>query len=231
LYGSNVSIDGFHAVTDVCARIGWPTPEVVASTGSTNEDLMGLAGHGLVRIAVEQTAGRGRLDRSWVSRPGEGLTFSVLLSVPATVRSWGWFPLLAGVAVADAVRDAGGVDIALKWPNDVVAREGKVAGILCVQDAASVIVGIGINLAFGAERPDPRAMSVAEVGGDPDGDALAATVVGNLHGWWSRFVESAGDSRRCGLYDAYSGQCVTLDRDVVVNGAGELWRGHAHGHR
>ncbi len=188
---------------------------------------MGLAGHGLVRIAVEQTAGRGRLDRSWVSRPGEGLTFSVLLSVPATVRSWGWFPLLAGVAVADAVRDAGGVDIALKWPNDVVAREGKVAGILCVQDAASVIVGIGINLAFGAERPDPRAMSVAEVGGDPDGDALAATAVGNLHGWWTRFVESAGDARRCGLYEAYSGQCVTLDRDVVVNGAGELWRGHA----
>ena len=216
-------------MTDVCARIGWPSPEVVASTGSTNDDLVGLPGHGLVRIALEQTAGRGRLDRAWVSHPGEGLTFSVRLDVPTTVSAWGWIPLLAGVAVADAVRDAGGVDVGLKWPNDVVARTGKLAGILSVRDGDSAIVGMGINLGFGGDRPDPNAVSVAEIGGDPDADALAATVVGNLHGWWTRFVEAAGDARRCGLYDAYAGQCVTLGRDVGVNAPDETYSGHAQG--
>ena len=216
-------------MTDVCARIGWPTPEVVATAGSTNDDLVGVPGHGLVLIALEQTAGRGRLDRTWVSHPGEGLTFSVRLDVPGTVGAWGWIPLLAGVAVADAVRDAGGVDVALKWPNDVVTGEGKLAGILSVRDGSSAIVGMGINLAFGGERPDPKAVSVAEVGGDPDADALAASVVGNLHGWWARFVESAGDARRCGVYDAYAGQCVTLGRDVEVDAPGGSWSGHADG--
>jgi len=222
-----VNTDRFHAVTDVCARIGWPAPEVVATTGSTNDDLVGLPGHGLVRIAQVQTAGHGRLARTWVSRPGEGLTFSVRLDVPSTVSAWGWISLLAGVAVADAVRDAGGTDVSVKWPNDVVARSGKLAGILSVRDGSSVIVGMGINLAFAGERPDPKAVSVAEVGGDPDPDALAATVVGNLHGWWTRFVEAAGDARRCGLADAYAGQCVTLDRHVEVSTPGETWRGRA----
>lgn len=216
-------------MTDVCARIGWPAPEVVPTTGSTNDDLVGLPGHGLVRIALEQTAGHGRLDRTWVSRPGEGLTFSVRLDVPGTVTAWGWIPLLTGVAVADAVRDAGGVDVAVKWPNDVVARDGKVAGILSVRDGSSAIIGIGVNLAFSADRPDPKAISVAEVGGDPDADALAATIVGNLHGWWTRFVEAAGDARRCGLADAYAGQCATLDRDVVVGTPSGAWNGHAVG--
>ncbi len=216
-------------MTDVCARIGWPTPDIVASTGSTNDDLVGVPGHGSVRIAVEQTAGRGRLKRTWVSRPGEGLTFSVRLHVPATVADWGWIPLLAGVAVADAVRAAGGQSVALKWPNDVVSGQGKLAGILSVRDGDSAIVGIGVNLLFAGQRPDPKAASVAEVGGDPDGDALAAAVVGNLHGWWSRFVQAAGDAGRCGLYEAYTGQCVTVNAEVEVSGPGGVWRGHADG--
>jgi BirA family biotin operon repressor/biotin-[acetyl-CoA-carboxylase] ligase len=227
LYGSNVSDERFHAVTEVCARIGWPSPQVVTTTASTNADLVGVPGHGLVRVAVEQTAGRGRLDRSWVSRPGDGLTFSVRLEVPATVSAWGWIPLLAGVAVADAVRDTGAAEIAVKWPNDVVAGTGKLAGILSERDAAAAIVGIGINLAFAGQRPDPGAVSVAEVGGRTSADELLAQVVGNLHGWWSRFVESAGDAERCGLHAAYAGQCVTLDRDVEVFAPDRVWHGHA----
>jgi BirA family transcriptional regulator, biotin operon repressor / biotin---[acetyl-CoA-carboxylase] ligase len=227
LYGSNVSEQGFHSVTDVCARIGWPRPEVVATTSSTNADLVGVPGHGLVRIALEQTAGRGRLDRAWISRPGDGLTFSVRLDVPATVVAWGWIPLLAGVAVADALRTAGATAVGMKWPNDVVARGGKLAGILSVQDGDSAIVGIGINLRFAAERPDPDAVSLVEAGGDGDADVVLAAVIGNLHGWWSRFVESGGDARRCGLLDAYTGQCVTLDRRVRVAGPGGVWDGHA----
>lgn len=219
----------FHSVTDVCARIGWPLPQVVDRTGSTNDDLVGVAGHGVVRIALEQTAGKGRLARDWISAPGDGLTFSVRLEMPATGSDWGWIPLLAGVAVADAIRSAGASGVGVKWPNDVVVAAGKLAGILVVSDRGTAIVGIGVNLRFAGDRPDPAAASVAEAGGDPDGDALLAAVVGGLHGWWTRFVQSGGDARRCGLQDAYTGQCVTIDRDVEVFEPDRIWPGHAEG--
>jgi len=222
-----VSDDLFNAVTDVCARIGWPSPLVVARTGSTNADLVGREGSGQVLVALEQTEGKGRLGRTWVSRPGDGLTFSVRLDVPVTVASWGWIPLLTGVAVADAVREAGADEIGLKWPNDVVSGMGKVAGILSQRDQSSVVVGVGINLRFAGERPDPRAVSLDELGADPDADALLARIISNLHGWWTRFCEAAGDARRCGLHTAYVAQCVTLDRHVGVVEAGGSSEGFA----
>src|SRR5690348_11196658 len=89
----------------------WTAVDVVASTGSTNVDLLArLAAdpgtpEGQVLVAEEQTAGRGRLGRTWTSLPGASLTFSMLLrpaSVPATRR--GWLPLLTGVAVTSAIR-------------------------------------------------------------------------------------------------------------------------------
>ena len=89
----------------------WTSVEVVASTGSTNADLLARGGpEGQVLVAEEQTAGRGRAGRTWVSLPGASLTFSVLLrpaSVPPSAR--GWLPLLTGVAVAAGVRSAAGV--------------------------------------------------------------------------------------------------------------------------
>jgi BirA family biotin operon repressor/biotin-[acetyl-CoA-carboxylase] ligase len=229
LYGSNVNTSGFHAVTDVCARIGWPVPDVVASTGSTNADLVGRSGHGQLLVALEQTAGRGRLDRAWISRPGDGLTFSIRLDVPATVRVWGWIPLLAGVAVADGVRSSGAHGVGVKWPNDVVGGAGKLAGILSVRDGDSAIVGIGLNVAFSGQRPDPGAVSVAELGGAPDADLLLAAVVQNLATWWERFVQAAGDPGRSGLQDAYLGQCVSVAGDVTVTARDRTWSGHAEG--
>jgi BirA family biotin operon repressor/biotin-[acetyl-CoA-carboxylase] ligase len=170
------------------------------------------------------------MDRSWVSRPGDGLTFSVRLEVPPTVAAWGWIPLLTGVAVADAVRESGAREVALKWPNDVVGGDGKVGGILAVRDGHSAIVGVGLNLQFRAARPDPQAVSVAELAGQPDADEILASITGNLHGWWSRFVQAAGDAQRCGLHTAYSGQCVTLGAEVdVAESTGRRWTGVSEG--
>lgn len=222
-----MSDDGFEAVSAACADIGWPPAQVVPVTGSTNDDLSGVAGHGRVLIALEQTGGHGRMGRSWVSRPGEGLTFSVRLDVPATVRNWGWIPLLAGVAVADAVRACGTQGIGVKWPNDVVAGSGKLAGILSVRDADSAIVGIGINLRFAGERPDPNATSVAEHGGDPQADPLLARVIRGLDSWWQRWTGAGGDAARCGLRDAYLQQCVTIGADVEVSAADARFSGRA----
>src|SRR5216683_4439189 len=106
----------------------WRAVQVTARTGSTNADLLERArdgaSEGLVLAAEEQTSGRGRMGRAWVSPPGTALTFSVLLrpaGVPPARR--GWLPLLAGVAVATAVRAVSGVGARLKWPNDVLVGE------------------------------------------------------------------------------------------------------------
>ncbi|MFJ5289952.1 biotin--[acetyl-CoA-carboxylase] ligase [Streptomyces sp. NPDC088348] len=103
----------------------WTSLDVVAATGSTNSDLTGRAAgleEGAVLVAEEQSAGRGRLDRSWSAPARSGLFFSVLLRpgprVPA--ERWGWLPLLTGVAVAAGLSRAAGVDTALKWPNDLL---------------------------------------------------------------------------------------------------------------
>lgn len=216
------------SASDTCQRLGW-TLEKVEVTGSTNADLMTRTGNGLVLVAAEQTAGRGRLDRSWVSAPGDGLTFSVRLEVPATVRDWGWIPLLAGVATAEAVRASGAREVAVKWPNDVLGANGKLAGILSVRDGDAVIIGIGLNLAFSGQRPDPNAVSVAELGGDADADAILARLLENLHAWWQRFSAAAGDAARCGLADAYLAQCVSVGVDVEVGLPDRTWSGHARG--
>jgi BirA family biotin operon repressor/biotin-[acetyl-CoA-carboxylase] ligase len=126
---------------------GWRV-EVVPVAGSTNalvaERARAGEDAGLVVVAEEQTAGRGRLDRSWVSPPRAGLTFSVLLRPVA--GELGWVPLLAGLGVARALREHAGVDAVLKWPNDVLISERKVAGLLAEAVGGAVVVGIGLNV-------------------------------------------------------------------------------------
>jgi BirA family biotin operon repressor/biotin-[acetyl-CoA-carboxylase] ligase len=102
---------------------------------------------GLVVVAEEQAAGRGRLGRSWVSPARAGLTFSVLLRPDLPPTRWAWVPLLAGVAVARAVREQAAVDADLKWPNDVLIAGRKVCGVLSEAVAPdAVVVGVGLNV-------------------------------------------------------------------------------------
>ncbi len=141
------------ALTEHIVRPGglWREVSVVPRTGSTNAGLVARAGagapEGLVLAAEEQTAGRGRLGRSWLSPPRAALTFSVLVrpvGVPPARR--GWLPLLAGVATAAAVRQVSGLDAVLKWPNDVLLGPRKLAGILAEQSGDAVVIGIGLNV-------------------------------------------------------------------------------------
>src|SRR5690348_8917509 len=127
----------------------WARIDAVAETPSTNLDL--LEQHGAADrtalVAEHQTAGRGRLDRAWSSPPGAGLTFSALLRPEVPLLRWGWLPLLAGVALADAVRARTGVEAVLKWPNDLLAPDGgKLAGILVQTADDVVVIGIGLNV-------------------------------------------------------------------------------------
>jgi len=165
----------------------WREVRVVTETGSTNADLLADAGNGaaegIVLAAESQTAGRGRLGRRWASPPRAALTFSVLLrprGVPP--GSKGWVPLLAGVAVASALRSAAGLDARLKWPNDVLVHGAKVAGILAEQSGDAIVVGAGINVSTRAdELPAAGATSLALAGAScTDRQYLLACVLAEL---------------------------------------------------
>ncbi|MBI3155431.1 MAG: biotin--[acetyl-CoA-carboxylase] ligase [Burkholderiales bacterium] len=140
--------------------------EVVARTGSTNDDLVerarGLAGgrgddaQPTLRVAEQQTRGRGRMGRGWVSAPGASLTFS--LALPLAPASWSGLSLAVGLAIADALDPAhpgAAPRVGIKWPNDLWLREApgqgrKLGGILvetvAVGPQRMVVVGVGLNL-------------------------------------------------------------------------------------
>lgn len=129
---------------------GWRV-EVLAETSSTNAVVAERArsgeAAGLVVVAERQTAGRGRLDRAWLSPPRAGLTFSVLLrpSLPGT--RWPWLPLLGGLAVAEALRERAGLEATLKWPNDVLVDGRKLCGVLAeLPTPGAVVLGVGLNV-------------------------------------------------------------------------------------
>jgi len=139
----------------------WQAVEVIDRTGSTNADLLARAldgaPEGMMLAAEEQSAGRGRMGRAWVSPPRAALTFSLLVrpaAVPPARR--GWLPLLAGVAVATAVTAVTGVPTRLKWPNDVLTGPAKLAGILAEAAGDAVVVGVGLNVSTEpGELPPP----------------------------------------------------------------------------
>ena len=118
---------------------------------------------GAIVVADHQTAGRGRLGRRWEAPPGTAILCSVLLKPPAS-RNAPELALVAGVAVADTIERALGLAVQLKWPNDVMLRRGKVAGILAEMRDGAVILGIGLNVNQTREEvpPSGRLAAVAD---------------------------------------------------------------------
>jgi BirA family biotin operon repressor/biotin-[acetyl-CoA-carboxylase] ligase len=119
------------------------------SAGSTNDEIRKLgqaaAPDGLILLAENQTAGRGRRGAAWFSPAGESLAFSILVRPDEPKALWPRLALAAGLAVAEAV-ESFGEQAGIKWPNDVWIRQRKVAGILVEAAADFAIVGIGINV-------------------------------------------------------------------------------------
>ncbi len=196
----------------------WRDVRVVPQTGSTNADLLEAARagaeEGLVLVAEEQTAGRGRLGRSWSAPPSAGLIFSVLLR-PADVPSTrlGWLPLLTGVGVASAVRDQAGLPASLKWPNDVLAGERKLAGILAEAHGDAVVVGVGLNVTLSrAELPGPAATSLLIE--DAASTGRAALLAAILTGLARRYRAWRTDPDRPQLRADYRQWCATIGREV-----------------
>ncbi|MGN6606217.1 MAG: biotin--[acetyl-CoA-carboxylase] ligase [Jatrophihabitans sp.] len=202
------------------AAAPWPV-EVVAETASTNADLLARAAADggadrLVLVAELQTAGRGRLDRGWESPAAAGLTFSALVRPPVPANQWGWLPLLTGVAVHDVL--SGLTDhVTLKWPNDVLVGERKVAGLLAQSSGGAAVLGVGLNVSTTAdELPVPTATSLRIEGVDADRTDVLVALVRALDARYRAWLDAHGDAEVCGLTRAYREACGTLGRHVAV---------------
>lgn len=193
---------------------------VVAETGSTNADVVAAAragaAEGYVVVAEAQAAGRGRLGRNWVAPARSGLTFSVLLR-PAVVPAaeWGWLPLLAGVALAEAVQARTELAVRLKWPNDLLAPGGgKLAGILAEVAGGAVVLGFGLNVSTTraelAELPGASSLALESVP-NPDRDPLLRSILRGLGTAYQGWLNGGA-----GPVPAFRGWCETIGRAVRV---------------
>ncbi|GAA1819227.1 biotin--[acetyl-CoA-carboxylase] ligase [Agromyces neolithicus] len=241
------------------SRAAVPRFEFLAEAGSTNDELRDAASgadaaawpHGSVIVTDNQTHGRGRLGRTWLAPTGKTLAISVLLRPelpggrPFPSDAYGWIPLIAGAAMTEAVRravdaasaldsvddddESGGIEVELKWPNDVLVSGYKICGILselmpASNDAApAVVVGAGLNLTLD-EHDLPTLTSTSlllATGRAPDADAVLADYLGGFLELFRDLTAAGGDAAVSGADRRVSALCGTLGSDVRVHLPGE----------
>jgi len=209
--------------------------EVVDETGSTNADLLArtatLVGP-LLLVARNQTAGRGRAGRSWLSSSEGSLTFSLAWKFDGGLPRLTGLPLAVGVALADTLERLG-VQVGLKWPNDVLRDGDKLAGILIETQAAPgggvwAVIGIGLNLLMPDELEARIGRSVASLPwlARMERDALLAALLDGLADALREFERAgfAAFAARWNLRHAWQGETVT-----ILDGATVLHEGSAAG--
>ena len=170
---------------DRCQKV-FPSLRYLDSVDSTNLELQRSyqpsTGEFTVVVASEQTAGLGRLGRTWVSEPGTSISISVLLK-PTDLEHAGFATLLAANSVHRALTDlTGSEQISIKWPNDILIGERKVCGILAQLHDSSVILGIGINLKRQNSAPEHATALEELVDAAPEDVVLA--VLTELRARW-----------------------------------------------
>ena len=208
--------------------------DVLPQTGSTNAELVARASggdcaHFSVLVTTNQTAGRGRLGRTWVAPAGKTLAVSVFLGTGAVAPDrLGWVPLLTGLAMTRAVdRLVDGHEVSLKWPNDVHVDGLKISGILAeLIPGVGVVIGAGLNLTIAAgELPTPTSTSLAlngwgtgrETADDAMVDAALAAYLVELNSLYSGLAAAGFDAGVSGLRSQVSAACKTIGRSVRVD--------------
>lgn len=157
---------------------------------STNSRLLALAargeGHKTVLAAEWQTGGRGRRGRTWLAAPGAGLTFSLLWRFNRPLTALSGLSLAVGVALAEALERSGARGIGLKWPNDVLARGAKLAGILIETQGdmlshATAVIGVGLNVRAAPSLAEAATVALSElVDAEVDRNRLLAAILVSL---------------------------------------------------
>lgn len=216
------------------------TPTIIRfdSLPSTNTEAARQASkgarEGLCVVSREQTAGRGRRERTWVSPKDSGLYFSVVLRPQLEPREWPLITLAAAVAVRDALEEACALQTDIKWPNDLLASGRKLCGILAetVEGGAgrAVILGIGINLNNRAFPPEILSTATSieeETGRAPDTEKLLGALTRQLA---RRYEElHAEDGAQTTLREWELRSTYSQDRRVRVQLAAETFEGTTRG--
>jgi BirA family biotin operon repressor/biotin-[acetyl-CoA-carboxylase] ligase len=197
--------------------------EYLEQTDSTNRNLLEKAAslpEFYVLATDFQTAGRGRMQRSWEAAPGSSVMASILLRpVFSEATGIGWLSLMAALAISKALGSQGAKAL-IKWPNDVLIAEKKVSGILAEAspDLSCVVIGFGINVNQSqAELPVDTATSLyIESGAKVDRDLLLASVVKNLRELYSKLAAAGGDADASGLRQEILQFSATVGSNVSV---------------
>jgi BirA family biotin operon repressor/biotin-[acetyl-CoA-carboxylase] ligase len=215
-------------------------PQIIRyeSLPSTNTEAVRLAAQGaaegLCVVADEQTAGRGRLQRTWVSPKGAGLYFSTLLRPTIPVDRWSLITFMTALAVNDALRAACDLETDIKWPNDLLAGERKICGILAeaieTEKGRAVVVGIGVNLTKEAFPPTlvEVAISVEEVTTKPpEREVLLTALLQAFSSWYSMLQENGGQQH---ILEAWASRSsYAKGRQVSVTNGVEVISGITRG--
>ena len=209
---------------------GWD-PVLLAETSSTNDVVRkharkGARG-GFLVAASRQTAGRGRLGRSWESPPDRGLYVSILLRPDLLVTEAGRLTILSSVATADAVEAVSGLRPQIKWPNDLLAGKRKLAGLLIETEPkgkclAFAVIGIGLNVRHEAKdfSPEVRSLATSIYLATGQLNRRADLLVALLQALEQRLKQPFDEAR-----EAWTASSLTLGQRVTLTTA----RGRKHG--
>ena len=215
--------DVLHGLTGL--RWGHPI-YLFQQIGSTNDHAKQLAEggapEGLLVLAEEQTAGRGRMNRRWLTPPGTALALSLILRPTLPAGQWPRLIMLAGVAACEALEQTAGVTAQLKWPNDILLS-GKKAGGILVEGAFSgealdyAVLGLGLNVSWSPEAVDFPATNVqAECGQIVDRVRLLRALLTRLEAWGAGLTAPA-------LFEAWRARLLWLGEPIVIHAPeGEL---------
>lgn len=211
--------------------------EVFDEIASTNSYLLRqdspATGRCRVAIANHQTAGRGRRERRWESPAGTGVYLSMACTIDAPPNNLPCLTLAIGVAAVGALRELNVQGVSLKWPNDLMANDAKLGGILTEYQGGTVVIGIGINVNLEDRlRPSVAAGRIGRVvdlasivDRTPSRESLSAVLVEHL----VLTVEGFADKGFPQFHDAWRASDWLLGRDVIVELSGGRLRGTADG--
>ncbi|WP_447971787.1 biotin--[acetyl-CoA-carboxylase] ligase [Nitrospira sp. M1] len=206
--------------------IGRPTLiyDEVSSTNTLGfEAAQGHTPHGTVILAESQTAGKGRQGRTWHSPSGKNLYFSIVLTHATYKAHASWIPLVTGIALAESLELTAKCSISLKWPNDILIHDRKLAGILCEvrqqgKAGGAIVVGIGINMNsdtndFPEELRDTATSLKLESQQEFDRLSFLSTFLANVESHYTRLHSEPIEAIR----SQYIARCTTLECAIEVH--------------
>jgi BirA family biotin operon repressor/biotin-[acetyl-CoA-carboxylase] ligase len=207
-----------------------------AAIGSTNDEARRLAAagapEGTLVVADVQTAGRGRLGRRWFAPAGTSLLFSLVFRPPLAPAQALRLTMCAGLAVAEAVHDQVGLEVGLKWPNDVVWEGRKLGGILTELETegerlAYAVVGVGLNVNLDVAALPPLLMPAASLSSAVGRPVERLTLLLAILTRWEAHYRRLRQG--CSPYQAWAARLVTTGQHVRVHADKEVKEGLAIG--